>query len=101
MKKSPLAFELVKPEGGESIAEVHERVGKFFNSLLNKHKDETVLIVSHGRAIALLLLHILGKPIHEENQMSHRPENTAISILEISEDKPAKIHTLNNIEHLN
>ena len=101
MKKSPLAFELVKPKGGESTSDVHKRVGKFFNSLLEKHKDETVLIVSHGRAIALLLLHILGKPIHEENQTAHRPENTAIAILELSENQPVKVHTLNNLEHLN
>lgn len=100
MEKSPLAFELVKPRGGESTAEVHRRVGKFFNNLLNKHKDETVLIVSHGRAIALLLLHILDKQIHKENQDAHKPGNTGVAIIEIIEDKSTKVHKLNNIDHL-
>lgn len=101
MEKSPLAFELVKPKGGESTTEVHKRVGKFFNSLLDKHKDETVLIVSHGRAIALLLLHILDKPIYKENQEAHRPGNTGVAILEIVEGKPVRVHKLNSLEHLN
>ena len=100
-EKSGVAFELFKPKGGESHAEVQLRISEFFNGLLKKHKNDTILIVSHGRAISLLLLGILNKPIHKENQESHRPENTGFTILEIFDDKPVKLHKLNSLEHLN
>ncbi len=100
-EKSPLPFELFKPKGGESTIEVQKRVGKFFNGLSKKHKDDTVLIVAHGRVIAMLLLKIFDKPVHRENQESHKPDNTGVAILEIIEGKPVKVHKLNSLEHLN
>ncbi len=100
-KKSLLPFELFKPKGGESCVEVYKRAEKFFSKLSKKHKNDTVLIVGHGRTIALLLLKIFDKPIHEENQTAHKPENTGVAILEILEGKPVKVHKLNSIEHLN
>ncbi|MDO8530103.1 MAG: histidine phosphatase family protein [bacterium] len=100
-EKSGLPFELFKPKGGESCVEVYGRVEKFFSKLSKKHKDDTVLIVGHGRTIGLLLLKIFDKPIHEENQSAHKPANTGVAILEILEGKPVKIHKLNSLEHLN
>lgn len=100
-EKSLLPFELFKPKGGESCIEVYDRVTKFFSKISKKHTDDTVLIVGHGRTIALLLLKIFDKPIHKENQEEHKPKNTGVAILEIIEGKPVKVHALNNLEHLN
>ena len=36
-----------------------------------------------------------------DEQESHKPANTGVAILEITEGKPVKIHKLNNSEHLN
>lgn len=99
-EQSGLPFEFFRPVGGESHHDVFERIGGFFDGLFKKHKDETVLIVSHGRAISLLLLKILEKPIHKENQELHRPENTGFTVLEIFEGKPAVVHKINSREHL-
>ena len=100
-KESGLPYHLFRPKGGESHADVHKRIGDFFKTLFKKHKDQTVLIVSHGRAISLLLVGILDKPLDEEHQEAHRPENTGLTILEIFEGKPPKVLTLNSLEHLN
>lgn len=44
-----------KPEGGESVAEVYERVGDAWDQLLDSLDGETVLVVTHGGPIRLVL----------------------------------------------
>jgi probable phosphoglycerate mutase len=101
IKNSGKPLGLFKPEKGESYAELQARAASFFHGLLQKHKeDDTVLIVSHGGTLGMLLLHILKKEITEENYKGHKPENTALTILEISKDGQVDIKTLNSIEHL-
>ncbi len=101
IEATALPFEHYKPKGGESHTQVQARIGKFFEGLLKKYPNGTILIVSHGRAISALLLKILDKPITKENHELHRPENTGFSIVEIFQDKPVKVHKLNSLEHLN
>jgi 2,3-bisphosphoglycerate-dependent phosphoglycerate mutase len=40
-----------RPEGGESLDEVHERVGAFLEKLREQHDHGDVILVSHGGAI--------------------------------------------------
>ncbi len=45
-----------KPEGGESLKEVQERIHKFLNKLVQKHilkkeSEQSVLIIAHGHVI--------------------------------------------------
>jgi|SRR3989344_39008 len=100
-KNSKELFHLFKPPKGESYSELQDRVKIFFHTLFGKHKNDTVLIVSHGGTLGMLYLHLLGKEITEENYKAHKPENTAFSILEIEDSKPLKIHKINSLEHLN
>lgn len=94
-------FHNYKPQEGESFAEAQVRILKFYNLLLQKHKGKTVLIVSHGGVLGALILALLKRPINWEEYDKHRPQNAAISILEVDDNKEHKIHKLNFIGHLN
>jgi broad specificity phosphatase PhoE len=49
--------------GGESMRQVQERVVKALIDLHQIHRDETVLLVSHGDVIRAALLFALGMPL--------------------------------------
>lgn len=101
MKESPLPFHVFQPFGGESYAELQNRVGMFFDSLLERHQDNTILLVSHTGVLTLLLLKILKLPIVRENYETYKPGNTAVTICEFFDKESPSVHTLNNTDHLN
>src|SRR3989344_3577288 len=56
--KATEAWHVFKPEKGESYTELQKRAVEFFRDLPGKHSgDDTVLIVSHGGTLGVLLLH--------------------------------------------
>ena len=99
-KASKDPWHLFKAEGGESYADLQARATKFFHGLAQKHPNDTVLVVSHGGPLGVLLLHILEKELTEENYRVHQPKNTEFTVVEISEDGSRKIHVLNSQTHL-
>ena len=84
--------------GGESRLEVTKRIVAFCDKLLKKHKQETVLIVSHGGPLTLLYLHLFEKS--QEEYKNYHPSNAAVTILEISDDKKHTVYILNCVKHL-
>ncbi|MSU54366.1 MAG: histidine phosphatase family protein [Candidatus Staskawiczbacteria bacterium] len=101
-KQTGLPFADFRPEEGESYGDVQKRAAKFFHELLQKHKqDDTILIVTHGGTLGVLLLHILEKELTEENYKAHKSENTAFTMIEITDDKKFRPHKINSLEHLN
>lgn len=99
-KESKDPFHLMKPEGGESYQELQNRTRAFFTGLKNNHKNDTVLVVSHAGTIGMMLLDVLGKPITKDNYESHRPDNTAFTAIEFTENGEHKVHFLNDTRHL-
>lgn len=100
-KKSTEPWHLFKAEKGESYVEMQARATQFFNGLIDKHKaDDTILLVSHGGTLGVLLLHILEKELNEENYRSYQPKNTEFTIVEISKEGQKEIHALNSRIHL-
>jgi len=53
----------VVPPGGETAAQVMERVLSAVHAIALKHPGETVAVISHGYVIALLLAHFRDLPI--------------------------------------
>ncbi len=108
-KNTKEPFHLFKAEGGESYMELQARAKKFLHNLVKKHlhpepgrrTDDTVLVVSHGGTLGVLLLHILEKELTEENYKAHQPKNTEFSVIEIVDDGTKKVHVINSREHLN
>lgn len=101
MRQSPLPFHVFQPPGGESYAELHNRVGTFFDSLFENHRNDTLLLVSHTGALTMLLLKLMDKPITRENYEIYKLGNTAVTICEIFQKEPPTIHLLNDMSHLN
>jgi 2,3-bisphosphoglycerate-dependent phosphoglycerate mutase len=52
----------VAPPEGETLAQVHERVKAAFAGLIAAHQGHTVVVVSHGGPLRLLLCLTLGLP---------------------------------------
>ena len=99
-KKATDPWHLFKAKEGESYVELQARAKNFFHGLVKKHPNNTVLVVSHGGTLGVLLLDILEKELTEENYRDNQPKNTEFTILEISPEGYKKIHVLNSREHL-
>ena len=99
IKKTDRPREEFEPECGEgSMYVVQKRAVAFLNELFEKHKEENILVVSHGGVIGSLLLHLFGESF--ESYSKYRPKNTAVTILDINDKKDKTLHLLNSIKHL-
>ena len=49
--------------GGESYAQLQQRMVRAFEHLVERHRGETLIGVSHGGAIRALVCHLLGAPL--------------------------------------
>jgi probable phosphoglycerate mutase len=74
------------PPGGESLADARERVIDGWDALVaDMAPDETVLVVSHGGPLFILLAHVRGQDF--ETAMNEGwPENTALAELRVDRD---------------
>ena len=66
--------------GGESIAEVASRMYSFLDSKVEKHNQQSIIVVSHGLAIATVLCKVRELPL--EMAIRNIPENTAVEIIQ-------------------
>lgn len=81
------------PEGGESLLDVYERVSGRFEELRSEANGETVLVVSHGGPINLLLGHVKGMDV-ETALRTHHQENCAVNEIDaIAPDVVRENHT--------
>jgi broad specificity phosphatase PhoE len=86
-----------RPPGGENVAIVRERMQASIQRLIRRHKGETVLVVSHGTAIACLLSEFLGMPI--ANTFRFDIGNCALSEITVIRGHPF-LSLLNDRSHL-
>lgn len=70
--------------GGESFYEVQERTARGLKKCIAGHSEETIVIVSHGGTMRVLLCDALGLPI--EKMWSLRQDSTGINIIEYFTD---------------
>jgi broad specificity phosphatase PhoE len=63
-----------RPPHGEAPSDVKKRVIAAVMDIAKKYPDESVLIVSHGIALAVIICHAQGIPMEEVYK--HIPENT-------------------------
>lgn len=64
----------VRPPGGETINELAKRVFGAMDSIALLYSDDSVLIVSHGLTLAVIICKVRGIPIQQVYNMI--PENT-------------------------
>lgn len=97
VRKSGKTFIEFKPKSGESVLDQYSRVKDFLDELLKKHRNETILVVTHGGVMTNMLLYIT-KDSHD-NFKKYHPPNAAITLLK-STNNDTRIHKLNYIKHL-
>lgn len=73
-----------KPKGGESLNEVRERVSNFIQELLERHSNDTLLLVTHGGIVRQLL----SMFSHEDDQPFYKMhiDNGGIYTFEVNDD---------------
>jgi len=76
-----------RPPGGESLIDLSNRVVPAMTELVRRHPDETILVVSHGLALAVFLCHVYSIPL--ENAFDKIPKNACATWIEWS---PTGIH---------
>lgn len=89
----------IRVEGGESPEEVASRQKDAFKEILSKQDEKHILVAMHGRALRILLTHLLGYPLSEMDRFGH--ENLCLYILnyDYSTEQFSLIRE-NDIEHL-
>lgn len=84
--------------GGESLAEVRERVHAAYLEIVAAHVDETAVLVAHGNAIGLLLAALLDLPY--ENAWRFQLQNTGVTVIRDFDGTPV-VASVNETAHLN
>ena len=85
------------PEEGESQLQTQERMVAQMQAFAAQHAGETVLCVSHGRAIDMFARHVLG--LDAMREPPYTITNTSVSIFDWQEHQWHLV-TLNEIRHL-
>ncbi|HEX8035636.1 MAG TPA: histidine phosphatase family protein, partial [Ktedonobacterales bacterium] len=97
----------VAPPGGETVAEFRDRLVRALDRWHDAYPNGTLLWVTHGGVIGVLLCHLLGMDLHRRWQF--RRDNTAITEIEIGlrdgrhGQEPARyaiVNRLNDTSHL-
>lgn len=84
-------------EGGESPDEVVLRMKPAVDHILTKEDEKTILICMHGRAIRILLCHLLNYPLKSMDMFEH--ENACLYILNFT-GTVFNVELYNNVDHL-
>ena len=78
------------PEGGESYADMADRVTRRFSEIVDAHPGETVLVVAHGGPIHLLLGYAKELPIPDALD-GHSQENCAVNEFDAADGELAVV----------
>lgn len=78
--------------------DMFERSKKWWTKVWPTHKNDTILLISHGGFIRSLMTFLLEGPKYHWN-LAYRHDNAGISVLEI-DDQKSTVHSLNSVEHL-
>ncbi len=88
------------PEGAENNEDLCQRISDFYNDIITKHFDHTILIVSHGVAIRMLIT-VIQKLSPSNVNSTEELKNGSVTIIEIIKGKTPIIILYNSLEHLN
>lgn len=69
----------LKIQGGESPEEVIKRMTPAVNTIMSRAEEKTVLVCMHGRAMRILLCHLLNYPLKSMDLFEH--ENACLYVV--------------------
>ncbi|MFO7265860.1 MAG: histidine phosphatase family protein [Bacillota bacterium] len=87
------------PRGGETREEVDRRVERFLSAIFPRHEQETVIVVSHGGPLRLLLARLAGRPVSGWGGV--RQANAALSEVIVEPGRPPVLVRVNDTTHYN
>lgn len=85
------------PPGGETVAQLRDRCARALRRWQTRYPEVSVLWVTHGGLIGVLLCHLLKIDLNRRWQFHH--ENASISEIQLNSDR-ATIVRLNETAHL-
>jgi alpha-ribazole phosphatase len=87
----------VRIPGGETFRELKDRAAGAISRLVEKHRGQTIAVVSHGGTIRTILCSLLD--IHLNHVWDIRQDNTAVNIIEFYEHRTL-VTLVNDVHHL-
>lgn len=78
---------------GETGQEILFRVKSFFTQMMNKHYNQTIVVVAHNGVNRLFLAHCLGMPL--KNYRRIQQENSAITQINFDDEGAFTLQKLN------
>jgi alpha-ribazole phosphatase/probable phosphoglycerate mutase len=79
---------------GETAKQVIDRVDAFFKDAIQKHVNETILVVAHNGVNRLYLAHKLGMPLGNYRKIVQK--NSTVSLFSLDREQELTLHQLNN-----
>ena len=70
--------------GGENLSEFAARINSFFNQLLEEHKGEKLIVVTHGGVIKIYLRDVLA--VKSQNFKQFQIDNTSLTEIKFYDD---------------
>lgn len=87
-----------EPAGGETREQVDERVDRFLACVVPRHEGHTIIVVSHGGTLRLMLCRLLGLSASQWGQV--RQGNTALSKAVLVPGRRPRVVFMNDTAHL-
>jgi probable phosphoglycerate mutase len=84
----------VRFPGGESLVEAQTRMVRALQDLATRHRNQTVVTVSHADTIKLALSHYLGQPLDLFNRIAVAP--ASVAVVDLPAIGPPRVVTLNS-----
>ncbi len=88
----------IKIPKGEGLKDLSKRVKKRLFSILSRHKDKTIALITHGGPIRVILCDALKKDLKAFWQIEQ--ESAALNIIEYSQESSPVIVKMNDVSHL-
>ncbi len=93
-KSNPI---VTAPPGGETVAQLHQRVTRALERWRGRYPQNTMLWVVHGGLIEVLLCHLLHVDLLRRYEFRH--DNTTLSEIAFKHAEAVIVH-LNDTRHL-
>ena len=90
--------DILEIPGGESFPAVQQRAVTRLNELIEKHDEQTIVIVAHGAVLRTMLAAALHMPL--QYLWSIRQFNTAVNIVRYDAGANPTVELLNSTAHL-
>lgn len=86
------------PTGGETPRQTYARMSAFMDGMVERHMDETVLLVGHGGSLRAAIIAVMRLPL--ESTWSFVMANCGLSVFDTYPDN-AVLRLYNDTSHLN